>query len=191
MMPCKLWREEWIAHLYGETTADERRAIEEHLAECSACAETLQELQESRLALAESVPPVPDAPRVVVLRSQRKWSPAWAFATGVAAATLVFFFGTLLGSPATQSLEKRVAQLEAAPTAMPTHQDGDELITRAQFDEEIQRVTRRHRRERAEDLDHLARYFAASEQRTGTFMNQTQEALTYLALRGDPRLSER
>jgi len=191
MMPCKQWNEEWVAHLYGEVTDEEKRTIERHLAECPACRSTMQELATSRLALAESASPVPRAPRVVVLRPRRAWSPYWAFATGVAAAALVFFFGTLFGSPGARSLESRIAQLEAAPAATPARHDEDQIMTRAQFDEEMQRISLRQRRERAQELDYLVRYLNASEQRTGTFMDQTQEALTYLALRGDPRVSER
>ena len=59
------------------------------------------------------------------------------------------------------------------------------------FDDEMRRISRQQRRERAEDLDYLLRYLEASEQRTGTFMDNTQEALAYLALRGDPRVRER
>jgi len=190
-MSCKEWREEWVAQLYDEVTDDERRVIEEQLSRCAPCRETMQELDASRRALAESVPPVPDSPRVVVLRPRRTWNPAWAFATGVVAATLVFLFGTLLTSTDTQPLEQRIAQLEAAPAKKAAVDDEDAVMTRAQFDDELQRISRRQRRERAEDLDYLLRYLEASEQRTGTFMDNTQEALTYLALRGDPRVRER
>jgi len=190
-MPCKEWREEWVAHLYGELTAEEQQTIEEHLSSCSACSETMQELEASRHALASSVPSVPEAPRVVVLPPRRAWHPVWSFAMGAAAAMLVFFFGALLTTPRTQLLEERIAQLEAAPLAASVASGDDEILTRAQFDEEMQRLARRQRRERAEDLDYLARYLAASEQRNGKFMDRTQEALAYLALRGDPRVSER
>jgi anti-sigma factor RsiW len=190
-MSCKEWREEWVAQLYDEVTDDERRVIEEHLSSCAPCRETMQELDASRRALAESVLPVPDSPRVVVLRPRRTWNPAWAFATGVVAATLVILFGILLTSTDTQPLEQRIAQLEAAPAKKAAVDDEDAVMTRARFDDEMRRISRRQRRERAEDLDYLLRYLEASEQRTGTFMDNTQEALAYLALRGDPRVRER
>ena len=189
-MSCKEWREEWVAHLYDEVTDDERRVIEEHLSGCASCRSTMQELDSSRHALADSVLPLPEVPRVVVLRPRSSWSPYWSFATGVVAATLVFFFGTLFTSSETQLLENRIAELEAAPAAEAAPLN-DVVLTRAEFDEEMERISRRQRRERAEDLDYLARYLAASEQRTGTFMDNTQEALTYLAMRGDPRVRER
>ena len=116
---------------------------------------------------------------------------AGATASGVAAATLVFLFATLLSSTDTKPLEHRIAQLEAAPATTAALHDEDPVVTRAEFEEEMQRISRRQRRERAEDLDYLVRYLTASEQRTGTFMDNTQEALAYLALRGDPRVRER
>ena len=82
MMPCKQWRDEWVAHLYGEVTDEERRTIEQHLSGCSTCRETMAELETSRRLLAQSAPEVPAVPPVVVLRPRRTWSPAWAFATG-------------------------------------------------------------------------------------------------------------
>ena len=98
---------------------------------------------------------------------------------------------TLLNSTDTQPLENRIAQLEAAPANKTALDDEDPVMTRTQFEEEMQRISRRQRRERAEELDYLVRYLEASEQRTGTFMDNTQEALAYLALRGDPRVRER
>ena len=196
-MACSEWRDEWVAHLYGEVTPEEQRKIEEHLAACGACRETMAQLEQSRQAVAHSALPVPEMPRVVVLRPRRTWSVAWGFATGAVAASLVFLAVLLVRPPDAEMaeharlLEERVARLEAAPTQEMHGGEASEVLTRAQFDEEMERVSRRHRRERAEDLDYLVRYLNASEQRNGAFMDHTQEALTYLALRGDPRVSER
>jgi len=193
-MPCKQWRDEWVAHLYGELSSEERATIDSHLAGCPACSGTMRTLADSRRLLGESAPAVPAAPHVVVLRPGSRWSPAWAFASGLAAATLVFFIGTLAvsqGPRPTQALQARVAELEESPRPIQARPASSDVVTREQFDHELELVTRRFRRQRAEDLDYLARWLSASEQRTGTFMDRTQEAITYLALRGDPRLSER
>jgi hypothetical protein len=192
-MGCKAWREEWVAQLYGEVTPEERERIEAHLGGCSDCRETMRQLDATRSALAESAPAVASAPPVVLLRPRRAWGAAWGFAAGLAAAALLFFFGSAVASRQESDLEDRLAKLEqvsATRVAERPQADG-EWLTRTQFQEEMERIARRHRREREEDLDYLMRWFAASEQRTGKFMNRTQQALTYLALRDDPQLSER
>lgn len=190
-MPCNEWRDDWIAQLYDELPAEEQRTFDEHLANCAACRETMRELDESRRILADSSPPIPELPRVLVLRPNRARHAVWSFALGATAAMLIFFLWTFLFSPDTELLENRIAQLEATPVATPVEHHDGEILTRAQFDEEMLKIAKRHQRQRAEDLDYLVRYLTASEQRNGAFMDRTQEALAYLALRGDPRLSER
>jgi anti-sigma factor RsiW len=148
-MPCNEWRDEWVAHLYGELSSDERSSIDEHLAACPSCSDTMRGLANSRRVLSESAPELPVAPRVVVLRPSRGWSPAWAFASGLAAATLVFFIGTLLAPrrpPAmpvggeavehaevaglVEGLEERVMRLEEAPAAIQAQPAAEGMLTR-------------------------------------------------------------
>ena len=64
-------------------------------------------------------------------------------------------------------------------------------LTSAQFRTELERLEHRVNQERVDDLEYVVRSLSAAEQRTGTWMEQTQDALTLLALRQDPRYSER
>jgi anti-sigma factor RsiW len=97
------------SYLYRECDADERAAIEAHLAVCAACASELAALGATRSALASWAPPETELGfRIVserevqdaaanVLRPARWWRqplPAWAQA---AAAILIFAAGGLLG----------------------------------------------------------------------------------------------
>jgi hypothetical protein len=55
----------------------------------------------------------------------------------------------------------------------------------------MENLESRFNEQRAADLEHVIRALAASELRTGTWMDQTQDALTLFAMRQDPRFSER
>jgi hypothetical protein len=81
------------------------------------------------------------------------------------------------------AIAQRVARLEDRPA--------EEAFTPVQLREELDQLERRFQRERVRDLEYVIRSLTASELRTGTWMDQTQEALTLLALRQDPRFSER
>jgi len=83
-----------VAYVYGECTADERRAVEAHLARCGACRAEVEGLRDLRDHLAEWTPPDevlgfrvvrPDAPPVLAPRAWWR-APAWGLA---AAAVLV------------------------------------------------------------------------------------------------------
>jgi hypothetical protein len=52
-------------------------------------------------------------------------------------------------------------------------------------------MKRRIDRERQDDLELLMRSLTASELRTGSWIDETREALQVIALRQDPRFSER
>ena len=55
----------------------------------------------------------------------------------------------------------------------------------------LEGLERRVNRERAEDLEYVMRSLTAAEMRTGSWMDQTEDALTMLAMRQDPRFTER
>jgi hypothetical protein len=227
-MPCKQWKDEWVAQLYGELEAAEERALAAHLERCAACRTTLEELRASHALLQAASPEVPAAPRVVVLRPRPFWNSAWAFAAGAACALLLFGLGfvagprwTTTGDDSSQQLaqtdpnqlpasarptplddstpavsepspelrddlfaiEQRLARLEERPS--------EDVLTPAQLREELDHLERRFNQERVRDLEYVIRSLTASELRTGTWMDQTQDAITLLALRQDPRFDER
>ena len=65
------------------------------------------------------------------------------------------------------------------------------LLTRAEFEQEMTRRDRRLDLKRSQDYQFLLEQMAAYEWRTGTRLNQTREAINWVAMRSDPRLSER
>jgi hypothetical protein len=81
------------------------------------------------------------------------------------------------------ALEQRLTKLEEQPS--------DDALTPALLREELDRLERRFNQERVRDLEYVIRSLTASELRTGTWMDQTQDAITMLALRQDPRFNER
>ena len=94
-----------VGYMYGECEPAERRAIDQHLAVCPACAAELEALGATRIQLAAWTPPeaqlgfrmVSDAPPSNVVRPPRWWAqpvPAWAQA---AAAAVIFASGLSLG----------------------------------------------------------------------------------------------
>lgn len=95
-----------VGYLYGECRPEERRAIEQHLLVCPACAAEVEALDATRTQLADWMVPetelgfrmVSDArPSTVVTGPARWWSrsmPGWAQA---AAAVVIFASGVSLG----------------------------------------------------------------------------------------------
>ena len=81
------------------------------------------------------------------------------------------------------ALEQRLAQLEghSAPQG----------VDPQDFQQAINGLQRRFNRERAEDLEYVMRSLTAAELRTGSWMDQTQDAINVLAMRQDPRFAER
>jgi len=96
-----------IAYLYGEVEASTRKAVDDHLATCRACAAEVMALGDVRAELGLWVPPDAeldfkivkrsDAPASNVLRPARWWStvPVWAQA---AAAVLVLAAGAAIAN---------------------------------------------------------------------------------------------
>ena len=97
VVSCKHWKNDWVAHMYGELEPAEERELARHLVICTACRETLDGLETSRQLLQDGAPHVPAAPRVVVLQPRWSWSPIRSFAAGVACAILVFGLGLFAG----------------------------------------------------------------------------------------------
>lgn len=148
-----------VAYLYGECTADERRAIETHLAGCPGCRHELEGLQGLRGHLAEWSPPDEvlgfrvvrgDAP---VPAAPRAWwrTPAWGLA---AAAVLVLAVAAAIahvevrydpqgfsvrtgwsaGAPATEGAGTTAAPVAAGPAAAPWNDDLRALEARLRED---------------------------------------------------------
>lgn len=207
-MACKNWNEEWVAHLYGELDEAEERRLTEHLAGCPQCRETLDQLEASRSMLRELSPPEFAAPRVVVLPPQRPRRPIWAFAAGLACASVLFAVGVMTGqfykAPTTpaelasrpltiddlkefserqQALETRFASLEGS---LP--QDG---MTRPQVEAALREMQRRLELEQARNTRFLLEEIDATEFRAGRWVDETRQAIQLVALQNDPRFSER
>jgi hypothetical protein len=82
------------------------------------------------------------------------------------------------------AMKRRIDELEDAPSNEPA-------LTAAQFQREIERLEDRFERDRAGDLEFLMRSMTAKDLRTADWMDRTQQALTYIAARQNPDLSER
>ncbi len=203
-MSCKHWKNDWVAHLYGELEPAEERELARHLVICTACRETLDGLETSRLLLQDGAPHVPAPPRVVVLQPRWSWSPIRSFAAGVACAILVFGLGLFAGPWLLDDSARpdRVAAIEPDQTLQDFKNDffamnerlarleGSRQLTPADLRKELDTLERRLNRERVLDLQQVMRSFAAVELHTGSWMDQTDDRLAMLALRQDPRFSE-
>ena len=95
-MPCKDWKHDWVAQLYGELGPDEHDKLAEHLERCAECRTTMAELTSSRQLLLRSVPAVPAVPRVVVLKPKSVWPTTWAFVAGATMLALAAYTTELL-----------------------------------------------------------------------------------------------
>jgi len=223
-MPCHEWKHAWVAKLYDEIDDVEERELTTHLAQCSDCRATLDDLERTRVALrtSETVAPTPAASRVVVLNTGRHRAPAWHVAAGWAASVLVFVVGLYLGSrlpgrepipsearadrPAADratsvdlsSFEARLAALERGEAEAAAARDSqtrdvasEAVVTDAELGAELDRLARKLRGERARDMDFLLGEISATEWRAGKWIDETREAVRYVALRDDGRFSER
>ncbi len=215
-MSCKHWKNDWVAQLYGELEPAQERELVRHLEICAACRETLDGLETSRQLLQDGTPHIPAPPRVVVLQPRWSWSPIRSFAAGVACAILVFGLGLFAGPwllddgaqpvRVTAIEPVRTVEPEAVPGTDETLQDlqndffamnerlarleGGRQLTPVDLRKELDKLERRLNRERLLDLQQVMRSFAASEMHTGSWMDRTDDRLTMLALRQDPRFSE-
>jgi len=205
-MPCPDWNDAWIARIYDELDPAEEPVLQAHLAACPACRQTLDALGATRAVLAAAVPPVPLAPRVLVLPGRPGRGIAWGLAAGAVAATLVLALAPRPGDPgAGAPVLPGAPAIAAAPTAAPealAEQVSDlaqrlarleaggaePALTPAQLRDELARFERRLNRDRANELDYLMRTITASELRTGAYIDQTRDALDLLASRAEPGL---
>jgi hypothetical protein len=90
-----------------------------------------------------------------------------------------------------EPLLQRIDTLETGLAACGSDRPDDQWLTRAQFNDEIDRLERRADLKRTRDLEFLLAEITATEVRTGSYLNQTREALQMVAMRSDPRLTER
>jgi len=218
-MSCKHWNNDWIAHCYGELHAEGERELSRHLEGCSSCRATLEQLDVSRHLLRAGAPELPDAPRVVVLRSAPGRHPVWAFAGGIAAALLLLLAGALaapgLGiatvpaahdatAPAVDTVSQAEFRMAIEATERRFEEQLAELRGNAAADPDLLRVNvnrellmetladfeDRLASRRANDYEFLMHEIGAAELRTGYRIDNTRQALQFVALASNPRLSE-
>jgi anti-sigma factor RsiW len=219
-MPCNEWNEQWVAKLYGELDPEKERQLTRHLESCGECRRTLDELDQSRELLQASSPYVPASPRVVVLRPGGVRQPMWAFASGLAAALLVFAVGLGVGyaalsgersdavplfqariasdAEARSALEARIGILEAQlvqrePAATETipPEALQAMVSHDQFEDGLRLLEQRVNYDRARDMEFLLGEMTAVEWRAGKWVDETREAVQLAFLRNDPRFNER
>lgn len=80
------------------------------------------------------------------------------------------------------------APRNASPTVAEPAMRG---LTRSELEDRLARMERKLDRSRADDVRFLLGEMEGVENRTGMRLGQTQEAIRYLALANDPRISER
>lgn len=209
-MQCKEWNDEWVSHLYGELDATESARLERHLLSCGSCKEQLEGLQLSREWIQQGEPDLPAVPRVVVLKPRPAWSAAWSFAAGAACALLLFGSGFMIAANRTLPVSSETQQAELQPRTDPAEvtelraelsslrsrldrvekAPGTQAAQSASWEKELEKLEKRVQGERAKDLEYVMESLTATELRTGSWIDQTQEALTMLALRQDPNVRE-
>ena len=207
-MSCTEWNEHLIGSLYGDLKPDEEERFSSHLSGCEPCRRELEILAGTRRFLRESSGAVPAAPRVVVLASRPNRIPLVAMAASLATigllAGLAFAWswqarGALLSTEATGSRPSTVAPagylpnreelerwLDARCALTEKRLPSEPPVTKPEVEALLARAERKLDRGRAADLSYLLDEMAAIKARTG----ETQQALRYLALASDPRISE-
>ncbi len=220
-MPCNEWNEQWVAKLYAELDPEEDRLLTRHLESCEECRHALDELGQSRELLQASSPYVPASPKVVVLRPSGLRQPVWAFASGLAAALLVFAVGLGVGynalsaapsdelpqlqarivsdAEARSALEARIDALEAQlvqqASATPVETTPPEamqaMVSQDQLDDGLRRLEERVNYDRVRDMEFLMGEMTAVEWRAGKWVDETREAVQLAFLQSDPRFNER
>lgn len=214
-MACKHWKDDWVAHLYGELEATEEAILAEHLSGCSDCRQTLDGLSASRRMLQESAPWVPAAPRVVMVQPRRVWQSGWAFAMGAACAAVVFVVGVLVGPgllPESElpSVDPTSGLLTRADLERALHQQQEQFetrlaayepralgpptlpatwLTRDELDDEMTRFRDEVRYEQARDFRILLGEITATEVRTASWIDENRDVLRY-ALRNNPGVEQ-
>ena len=215
-MNCARWNDNLIGRLYGEISAEDDAALEQHLSVCSSCRETLEEFGRIRSVLAADEPAVPRLPRVIVLRGASRWRNA-SIAASILGAAVLAGTGTGAGyalgarrhssppvaaapdrgptipaelDPVTESLVRQeVDRRMAAMTAqapVPETTPARDGVTPQELQAQLARFERKINDSRASDLDYLLAQIEASEVRTGTRIGKTNEALRTVALASNP-----
>jgi hypothetical protein len=214
-MACESFRERLVDLLYDEMGSSERAAIEAHVAECRECRGEMERLAEARSLLAGAAGAVPPAPRVVVLEpslARRPWVgiAAGAFLAG-ALASAGFFAGMRAGaegagrqgspaqavSPAAPdvealqaSFERRLEEQRRELRSLIEEKQQAPVVTRGELAAAVDKLERKVDGWRSNDVGYLLGQLAAVDKRQSTQIGQTQEALRYVALSRDPRVSE-
>ena len=216
-MSCDRWNEQLVAALYDELNEAERNELDLHLAGCADCRREMDELAGARDSLRLAEPHVPYSPRVVVLESPRRrirsW---WSFAAGFACASLLLCAGLVAGWQMAQPGGDRTVipydqvgpdasvpagfvtreELTAAMTAQEQrlqsiYRDGNgEVVSPGDLDTRLSRLENGINQQRRNDLRFVLQEILASELRAGSAIDETQQAVRYLAVANQPGLSE-
>jgi hypothetical protein len=215
-MACEAWTEFLIARLYDELDSADSGRLSTHLEQCAACREELARLGAARSLLRGAEPDFQASPRVVLLSPRPLRRPLWVFATGFACAVLVLGMGLSAGwalrgagtnSPVQQvasgltraevesllkehgaGLERRLEPAQpAASTPSPTL--AEPAVSKKDIEAAFSRLERKLDDRRAADLGYMLDVISASELRSNARIGQTREALRYVALASDPRIS--
>ena len=218
-MRCDIWNERIIGRVYGEIDPADDAELSRHLAGCAACRATLEEFGVIRAMLREHEPPVPQIPKVVVLRDRRGFRPALLAASIVGAALLAGAgagagYGwahrapresgaspaTVAASPSADEVQELVRRevarrldaiaAERGPAGSQASNTAPSGLTREELRAELAKFERTINGARASDLDYMLDQIAASETRTGNRIGQTNQALRYVALASNPQVSE-
>lgn len=221
-MSCDEWKEHLISTLYGEVDPAVELRLRAHLTDCPTCRQELEELEEARRLLRSASPPVPAAPRVVVLAPPATSRSFWVMAASLGAVALLVGFslrtawqaerliplaggsGPVSASPAAPAiakgrdeldrwLDERWAGLEKRLGEQRHHLSeapSPEAVTRQELEAVLARLEKKMDRGRAADIQYVLDEITAAELRTGMRLGETQQALHYLALANDPRISE-
>jgi hypothetical protein len=212
-MACDKWKERLVAGLYDELPGAERELLDRHLESCSECRAEMEELAGARESLRLAEPSVPYAPRVVVLdRPGRRSLSWWNFAAGFACATLLLVVGAAAGwgladrsdrtvIPAEEvrsadadflqreDLDRALQAQEARFRSMMSEGRG-ELLSPADLDTRFASFESNLDQRRRNDLRFLLQEILAAEVRSGTAIDETQQAVRYLAVANHPGVSE-
>ncbi|MBZ5638913.1 MAG: zf-HC2 domain-containing protein [Acidobacteriia bacterium] len=213
-MACEAYRDLLVARLYDELDPADAGRLDAHLERCTACRDDLAQLAFAReqLRRAESLFPV--SPRVVLLSPRPFRRPIWAFAAGFACAMIVLAAGLGAGwtlrdretpvgagsNPLAAGVTRAEVEgllrqqeatldhrLEAARISAPASPAA--ALTREDLDAAFSRLEKKIEGRRAADMGYLLDAISASELRSNTRLGQTREALRYVALASDPRVS--
>jgi hypothetical protein len=211
-MACENYQERLVDLLYAELGPSERAEVEAHLASCRECRAEMERLTEARSLLAGAAGGIPPAPRVVVLEPSLARRPWVAIAAGAFFAGMLasagFFAGMRAaarpadGAPPVASVS--AADLRALEASLDRRLEAqrDEMrsllertapaqeVTRKDLANAVDELERKVDGWRANDVEYLLAQLAAVDQRQTTRLGQTQDALRYVALSRDPRVSE-